>query len=123
RLGAVATTAAVVVGSVMGGNAVFANTVDTDAESASHAHGIYVEGLGLEVAGSAFTQSEFPDDAGPNGDSLNLTLLEGLIDLDLGTVELPLIAPVLGGDGLLYLGDLGALSSRSESSSRTSSTA
>ncbi|MGF6824138.1 hypothetical protein M2317_003067 [Microbacterium sp. ZKA21] len=117
------TAAAVVLGGAFAPTAAMGDVIESDEISASHGHGIFVEGLGLDVVGSAYSQSANPDDAGPNGDDLDLTLLGGLADLNLGTVTLPLITPTEGGNGLLYLGDLGTISSRSASPTLTNSVA
>ena len=92
-------------------------TPSTGTKSAAHGHGIWIDGLGLNVAGAASAYSEFPDNAGPNTDALNLELL-GLLNVDAGTTQLPLLDDGANG-GLLGLGDLGAMSSYASSPSDT----
>ncbi|MGX1749747.1 choice-of-anchor G family protein, partial [Glutamicibacter protophormiae] len=119
---ALSTAAAVVLGSLLCAPAAVADTQATESESAAHGHGLFVEGLGLDVAGSARANSSFPDAIGANMDDLQLSVLNDLIDLNLGTVALPLIKSSSDARGLLELGGLGALSSYAKSSSATSST-
>ncbi|WP_417374349.1 choice-of-anchor G family protein, partial [Glutamicibacter protophormiae] len=113
-----------VFGSLLCAPAAVADTQATESESAAHGHGLFVEGLGLEVAGSARSDSEYPANVGVNRDELNVELLNGLAKVDLGnSLSLPLIKPSGGGPGLLDLGELGALSSYSASPTNSSSTA
>ncbi|MGP9607562.1 choice-of-anchor G family protein, partial [Glutamicibacter sp. AOP33-2CA-4] len=119
---ALGTTAAVVLGSLLCAPPAMADTVDTEAVSAAHGHGIFVEGLGLDVVGSAKADSEFPDDIGANGNELDVELLETL-GLNVGTLNLPLIKGSEEESGLLHLGNLGALSSYAYSELETTSTA
>ncbi|MFS0886210.1 choice-of-anchor G family protein [Aeromicrobium sp. 179-A 4D2 NHS] len=120
---AIGTAATLLVAPALALSSALADDVPTTADSAAHGHGLFVEGLGLDVAGSARAVSEVGTNPGPNTDRLNLSVLEGLVDVDLGTVELPLITPTANGNGLLYLGDLGTLSSRAASPSTTNSVA
>ena len=92
-----------------------------EAETAAHGHGLWLEGLGLEVAGGASVSSEFPDSQGPSAQDLDLALLERTIQIG-GGVNLPLLDDGTN-EGLLALGGLGALSSYSASPSATSSVA
>jgi hypothetical protein len=54
---AVGAVGVLIVGHVLGANGAVADVIEVDAESASHGHGIYVDGLGLDVVGAAYTQS------------------------------------------------------------------
>ncbi|MFC9935597.1 choice-of-anchor G family protein, partial [Glutamicibacter sp. NPDC127525] len=119
---ALGTTAAVVFGSLLCAPPAIADTVETDAVSAAHGHGIFVEGLGLDVVGSAKADSEFPDNVGSNGNDLDVAVLDAL-NLNLGSLSLPLIKGSEAEAGLLHLGNLGALSSYAISESETTSTA
>lgn len=116
---AAGTAAAVTLAPIGLASSAVADPVETQADAAAHSHGLFVEGLGLTVAGSAYATAESDNDPGPKTDTLNLALLSSLIDLDLGDVELPLITPEPGSAGLLYLGDLGAISSRASAPSST----
>ena len=77
--------------------------------------------LSLDLADVGTSQSGFPSDAGPNSDPLNLELLSAL-NLDVGTVSLPLIGTETEG-GLLHLGEVGAVSSYAASEDGQSSVA
>lgn len=92
------------------------------ADSASHAHGLWVGALGLNLVGGASSQSQSPTDVGPNRDALNVSLL-GALNVDLGTVTVPLLKDPAnpGAGGLLDLGSLGAIESYGASPSSTNS--
>lgn len=100
-------------------------TVPTGADSAAHGHGLWTELFGLSLAGTANAVSDHPDNAGANGDDLDIDLLDSLVNLNLGTVNLPLIKDpgVPGAAGLLDAGSLGLISSYAESPSATNSIA
>ncbi|MET1133534.1 MAG: choice-of-anchor G family protein, partial [Aeromicrobium sp.] len=116
---AVGTATAVVVAPTLLLTSALADDVALPGDSAAHGHGLFVEGLGLDVAGVARSEANSATAPGPSADDLDARVLEGLVDLNLGTVELPLITPTEGGDGLLYLGDLGTMSSRAAAASPT----
>ncbi|QRQ77944.1 choice-of-anchor G family protein [Glutamicibacter protophormiae] len=99
-----------------------ADTQSTDSESSAHGHGIFVEGLGLDIAESALANSEYPASVGPTRAPISVELLESL-KLNLGELQIPLIQKPGQGTGLLNLGELGALESYAASTSRTESTA
>ncbi|MGO1839104.1 MAG: choice-of-anchor G family protein [Candidatus Microbacterium stercoravium] len=119
--GGVVTTLAVV-GSFAGIGAATADTQTTEADSAAHAHLLWLEGLGLDVAGVGTSKSEFPGTPGPNDDGIDLELL-GSLGLEIPELNLPLIKPDAEGAGLLHLGALGVGGSRSSSTSATESLA
>ncbi|WP_336660640.1 choice-of-anchor G family protein [Leucobacter sp. USHLN153] len=96
-------------------------TPSATAESAAHAHGLFVDGLGLDIVDSAGTVSEYPDAPSPEPNGLNLELLQTL-NITAGDVNIPLLATPEQA-GLLSLGDLGTLSSYSASSSASTSVA
>ena len=98
-----------------------ADTQEVSSASAAHGHGLWLEGLGLDVAGTASSLSEYPDNAGPNAEALNVEAL-GALQVDLGSVQLPLIGDGTN-DGLLQLGSLDGISSWSASASDTRSAA
>ncbi|MGO1466492.1 hypothetical protein [Microbacterium gubbeenense] len=106
--GGVVTTLAVV-GTFAGIGVATADIRTTEADSAAHAHLLWLEGLGLDVADAGVTQSEFAGTATEDDSSLDASVLEGLVDIDLGDVSVPLIKPTAGGPGLLHLGALGLL--------------
>lgn len=109
---ALITAAAMVAGPVLfSSSAALADTRVATEDSAAHGHWLALEGLGLDVVGAAYTQSSFPDTVGPVADPLNVSVLNGLGSIQLGTLSLPLIKPASGGLGLLELGNLGAISS------------
>lgn len=121
---AVATATAVVIAPVLlSSSAAFADTRTVDADSAAHAHWLSVAGLGLDVAGAAYTLSDNDENPGPITDPLNLSVLNGLASVDIGTISLPLIKPGAADPGLLQLGNLGVISSYSSSPDATNSTA
>ncbi len=74
------------------------------------------------LAGVGLAGSGFPSDSGPNGSAINAQLLEA-VQVDLGSVRVPLISPVSGAGGLLSLGQAGVLNSYSASPSATKSSA
>ncbi|MGP5132566.1 choice-of-anchor G family protein, partial [Brachybacterium tyrofermentans] len=78
--------------------------------------------LPLDLADVGTSQSGFPSDAGPNSDPLNVGALNQNLNLDLGTISLPLIGTETEG-GLLELGEAGALSSYASSPDGQSSVA
>ena len=119
---AIGAVGALIAGQMIGATAASA-APDLDGPSAAYGHGLNVEGLGLDIAGAAYAFSEHPGNIGANGDNINVTLLDDLIDLNLGTVSLPLLTPTVGGNGLLYLGDLGLVASRAQSPSGSNSVA
>lgn len=122
-VGGVVTTAAMVSAFAGLGSAATADERPTDAESAAHAHMLWLEGIGLDVAGAGVTETEFAGTAATDDSELDVSLLEGLVDLNLGSIDLPLIKPGEDGAGLLHLGALGVAGSHSESSSPTQSLA
>ncbi|MFJ2619391.1 choice-of-anchor G family protein, partial [Glutamicibacter sp. NPDC087344] len=82
---------------------------------------INVDALGLDVANAGYSFSSFPSAPNtPNGerDQLTLSALEGLVDLQLPTLDIPVIGE--DGSGLLDLGQAGVLSSFSIAESATS---
>ena len=93
--------------------------------SAAHGHGLYTSLFPIDVVGTANASSDFPDNAGANGDDLDVELLKNLVTLNLGTINLPLIKDPdnPAAEGLLDLGSLGAISSYAESPSTTHSVA
>ncbi|WP_245907506.1 choice-of-anchor G family protein [Leucobacter massiliensis] len=95
-----------------------------DVVSAAHGHGLWSELLGLELAGTARTDTAYPDSPGPISDELDVSLL-GAAVVEVGSVQLPLIKEPGDPDaaGLLELGSLGTLSSYAESTSETRSRA
>ncbi|WP_162231104.1 choice-of-anchor G family protein, partial [Leucobacter musarum] len=98
------------------------HTPSATAESAGHGHALWLDALGLDVAGTGSALSEFPDNVGPNGEDLDLSVLSALT-VDIGTgVNIPLIGDGTNG-GLLNLGGLGAISSFSESADAQNSVA
>uniref|UniRef100_UPI0006A771F5 choice-of-anchor G family protein n=1 Tax=Leucobacter japonicus TaxID=1461259 RepID=UPI0006A771F5 len=98
------------------------HTPSANAESAGHGHALWLDALGLDVAGTGSALSEFPDNVGPNGEDLDLSVLSALT-VDIGTgVNIPLIGDGTNG-GLLNLGGLGAISSFSESADAQNSVA
>ncbi|MGW9021338.1 choice-of-anchor G family protein, partial [Leucobacter chromiiresistens] len=98
-----------------------ADLPSADAQSAGHGHGLWIDGLGLDVASTASSSTEFPGAAGPETSGLDLALLQ-TATVDANGLTLPLLSDGTNG-GLLALGDLGALSSYSASPSATSSVA
>ncbi|MGP5717781.1 choice-of-anchor G family protein, partial [Brachybacterium tyrofermentans] len=78
--------------------------------------------LPLDLANAGTSQSGFPSDAGPNSDPLDVGLLNENLNLDLGTISLPLIGTGDAG-GLLDLGEAGAVSSYASSPDGQSSVA
>ncbi|KTR81554.1 choice-of-anchor G family protein, partial [Leucobacter chromiiresistens] len=98
-----------------------ADLPSADAESAGHGHGLWIDGLGLDVASTASSSTEFPGAEGPETNGLDLALLQ-TATVDADGLTLPLLSDGTNG-GLLALGDLGALSSYSASPSATSSVA
>lgn len=100
-------------------------TVPTGADSAAHGHGLWTELFGLSLAGTANAVSDHPANVGPDGDDLDVDLLDSLVNLNLGTVNLPLIKDPgdPGAAGLLDVGSLGLISSYAESPSATNSIA
>lgn len=93
--------------------------------SAAHGHGLYTSLFPIDVVGTANASSDFPDNAGANGDDLSVELLKNLVTLNLGTINLLLIKDPddPAAEGLLDLGSLGAISSHAESPSNTHSVA
>lgn len=65
--------------------------------------------LALDLANAGTSQSGFPSDPVENSDPLNVGVLGDAVELDLGTVTLPLIGDE-NGAGLLHLGEVGAVS-------------
>ncbi|MGO2141828.1 MAG: choice-of-anchor G family protein [Leucobacter sp.] len=121
---AILTAAAMVAGpAIFGSTAAFADDYTTAADSAAHGHWLALEGLGIDVVGAAYTKSEFPATVGPVSDPLNVSVLNGLGSINLGTLALPLIKPSSSAPGLLELGNLGAIASYSASPSATNSVA
>ncbi|MFC7465360.1 choice-of-anchor G family protein [Brachybacterium sp. GCM10030252] len=82
---------------------------------------INADALGLDAADLGTSQSGNPSDPGPYANPLNVAALE-TVNLDLGSISLPLISDAEG-SGLLYLGEAGTLSSYATSPSPNSSTA
>ncbi|MGP5079836.1 choice-of-anchor G family protein, partial [Brachybacterium alimentarium] len=78
--------------------------------------------LDLDLANAGTSQSGFPSDAGPNSQPLNLDAIGGNVELDLGSLTLPLLGTAED-RGLLDLGEAGVLSSYTESLDATTSTA
>jgi hypothetical protein len=95
---------------------------ETD-QSESLGRVVSADALAIDVADVGTSRAGFPSDAGPATDQLNVGALDGLVTLDLGGgVELPLVSEPDGG-GLLYLGEVGAVSGFAESTSPGTSTA
>ncbi|WP_344186181.1 choice-of-anchor G family protein, partial [Leucobacter tardus] len=105
----------------MGASVAQADQVTTDADSAAHGHFVWLEGLGIDVAGGASTITEFDAEPGPTNASLNLEALEA-VELSLGNLTLPLLSDGES-PGLLSLGSAGLLESYSASPSSTESNA
>ncbi|MDN3311453.1 choice-of-anchor G family protein, partial [Microbacterium oryzae] len=116
-LASLATASLVVSGAVGIGTAANADEVETEADSAAHAHLLWVDGVGLDVAGAGRATTEFSP-PGPNESdnaALNLELLDA-VQLGLNGLDLPLIKPAgEEGPGLLDLGALGAAESYASS--------
>ncbi|HUH52475.1 MAG TPA: choice-of-anchor G family protein, partial [Microbacteriaceae bacterium] len=91
-----------------------ADEIPTTAPAAAHGHGLYLPALNLGVAGAAYANSNNDNDPGLNKDAINVSVLESL-EVDLGTVTLPLIKTATQSNGLLNLGSLGALESSAHS--------
>ncbi|MGP4990231.1 choice-of-anchor G family protein, partial [Glutamicibacter ardleyensis] len=70
---------------------------------------INVDGLGLDVADAGYSFSANPSSKSLQKNPLNLSALNGVVDLTLPTINLPVISD--DGSGLLELGQAGALSS------------
>ncbi|HIY65860.1 MAG TPA: choice-of-anchor G family protein, partial [Candidatus Agrococcus pullicola] len=122
RLLAVATAAAFGLAPAMSMTAAHADELQPSSESAAHGHWLWTDALGIDIAGAAYTFTEFDSNPGPETNPLNVELL-GALEIELGNITLPLIKPADGGVGLLDLGQVGAISSYSSSPSLTESTA
>ncbi|UOR00976.1 choice-of-anchor G family protein [Leucobacter allii] len=121
-VGALAVTAAVVASGLIAPVA-SADQRDASSNSAAHGHTLFVEGLGLDVAGAGASESAWTA-AGPNDadrESLNLSLL-GSTELGIGGLDgLPIVKENPDDPGLLWLGSAGVLESYSSSPSETES--
>ncbi|WP_446430142.1 choice-of-anchor G family protein, partial [Leucobacter sp. 1207-22] len=101
----------------------FAADADPTAPSAAQGQLINIDALTADLASLAFTQTSYPADVGPDTGQLDLGLLQNeTISLGNG-IQLPLLKNPSTGKGLITLGQLGAASSYSESTSNTSSKA
>lgn len=90
--------------------------------SAAHGHTLWAEGLGLDVAGSGASTTEWTA-AGANeavSQPLNLSLL-GSNDLGIDGLDLPIVKETADDAGLLWLGSAGVLESYSSSPGETQS--
>ncbi|WP_181151599.1 choice-of-anchor G family protein [Arthrobacter sp. MYb216] len=70
---------------------------------------INVDGLGLDLAEAGYSYSANPSSSTAQANPLNVSALNGAVDLTLPTINLPVISD--DGSGLLDLGQAGALSS------------
>ncbi len=96
-------------------------TLPTGEVSAAHSHFLYVPGLGLDVAGAGVADTKFSSGTASSSEALNVALLNGLADLNLGTLSLPLLTDG-SAPGLLDLGsNIGLVQSYAISPSEVSS--
>ncbi|MHA3684181.1 choice-of-anchor G family protein [Leucobacter sp. HY1908] len=102
-------------------------TPPTGAVSAAHGHGLFLDVLGLDLAGTASAHSAFDssDATWTDSDSAQLEVALLGMPINLGTVTLPLLKDPANpaGGGLLDLGDLNALIGTADSPSETTSIA
>src|SRR5690625_2399344 len=101
-----------------------ANSAPTD-DSEAAAQLIEVDALALDALDAVRTESGNLSAPGPNRANIDAEVLEGLIDLEIGDIGLPLIGDGTN-DGLLDLGDAaaaGVLNGYAESPDETSSIA
>ncbi|MGP9786725.1 choice-of-anchor G family protein, partial [Glutamicibacter sp. 287] len=97
-----------------------ASAFSADDPSQAQAHIIDLDLSTLDLVGSGFTQQSFPDDGAPGADKGQLDV--GLLSdetIDLGSgIQLPLLKNAAG-EGLIDLGELGALNSYSLADTET----
>src|SRR5690625_3373690 len=84
-----------------------------NAASAAQGEIIFADALGIQVADTGLSNAWYPGDQGPNNGDLNVGLLGGtMISLGSG-IDLPLFKNDQG-QGLIDLGQIGALGSWAE---------